>query len=235
MSRAGLSQPPSSVATSTTIWPPTRNTLVVAVGDVSGKGAPAALYGAFAAELVRSRTMRRRFTPEKFSVSGVLQVMNTILHERQLEEYFCTLCYAFFDFKAHTATLSNSGLPYPIHCTKDDCSQIELPGVPLGSFPGVTYDEVTLPLRKGDVFVFCSDGIFEAMNEEGDEEFGALRLCDVVREYRAPDGERDCRCDLRRGRRISARRAASGRHDRRRGQNRRQGRGQERRMTRASS
>ena len=162
---------------------PDNNTLVVAVGDVSGKGAPAALYGAFAAELVRSRTMRRRFAPDRFSVSGVLQAMNTILHERQLEEYFCTLCYAFFDFKAHTATLSNSGLPYPIHCTHDECMQIELPGVPLGSFPGVTYDEVTLPLHKGDLFVFCSDGILEAMNEE-DEEFGPRRLCDVVREYR---------------------------------------------------
>ncbi len=77
---------------------PDPDTLVVAVGDVSGKGAPAALYGAFAAELVRSRTMRRRFTPDRFSVSGVLQAMNTILHERQLEEYYCTLCYAFFDF-----------------------------------------------------------------------------------------------------------------------------------------
>src|SRR5688572_12907809 len=162
---------------------PEPDTLVVAVGDVSGKGAPAALYGAFAAELVRSRTMRRRFTPDRFSVSGVLQVMNTILHERQLEEYYCTLCYAFFDFKAQTVTISNSGLPYPIHCTKDECNQIELPGVPLGSFPGVTYDEVTLPLRKGDFFVFCSDGIFDAMNEDG-QEFGARRLCDVVREYR---------------------------------------------------
>src|SRR5215216_3695031 len=168
---------------------PEANTLVVAVGDVSGKGAPAALYGAFAAELVRSRTLRRRYTPDRFSVSGVLYAMNTILHERQLEEYFCTLCYAIFDFKAHTVTLSNSGLPYPIHCTRDECTQIELPGVPLGSFPGVTYDEVTLPLRKGDVFVFCSDGIFEAMNDDG-EEFGALRLCDIVREYRqqAPKG-----------------------------------------------
>src|SRR6187397_3241605 len=124
----------------------------VAVGDVSGKGAPAALYGAFAAELVRSRTLRRRYTPDRFSVSGVLQSMNTILHERQLEEYYCTLCYALFDFKRRTVTISNSGLPYPIHCSGDDCGQIELPGVPLGSFPGVTYDEVTLPLLAGDVF-----------------------------------------------------------------------------------
>jgi phosphoserine phosphatase RsbU/P len=162
---------------------PDPDTLVVAVGDVSGKGAPAALYGAFAGEIVRSRTMRRRFVPDRFSVSGVLQVMNTILHERQLEEYYCTLCYAFFEFTPRTVTLSNSGLPYPIHCSRDGCGQIELPGVPLGSFPGITYDEVTLPLRADDVFVFCTDGIFEATNEEG-QEFGARRLCDVVQTHR---------------------------------------------------
>ena len=162
---------------------PDQDTLVVAVGDVSGKGAPAALYGAFAGEIVRSRTMRRRFVPDRFSVSGVLQVMNTILHERQLEEYYCTLCYAFFDFPQRQVTLSNSGLPYPIHCTGDVCAQIELPGVPLGSFPGVTYDELTLPLHRGDVLVFCTDGIAEAMNEAG-EEFGAERLCEVVDDHR---------------------------------------------------
>jgi phosphoserine phosphatase RsbU/P len=162
---------------------PEPNSLVVAVGDVSGKGVPAALYGAFAAELVRSRTYRRRYTPDKFSVAGVLQAMNTILHDRQLEEYYCTLCYAFFDFKRRTVTLSNSGLPYPVRCSDDDCGQIELPGVPLGSFSGVTYDEVTLPLRAGDLFVFCTDGIFEAANAEG-KEYGAKRLCDVVRENR---------------------------------------------------
>jgi phosphoserine phosphatase RsbU/P len=162
---------------------PEPNSLVVAVGDVSGKGTPAALYGAFAAELVRSRTYRRRYTPDKFSVAGVLQAMNTILHDRQLEEYYCTLCYAFFDFKRRTVTLSNSGLPYPVRCSDDQCGQIELPGVPLGSFSGVTYDEVTLPLRAGDVFVFCTDGIFEAANGEG-KEYGAKRLCDVVSENR---------------------------------------------------
>jgi sigma-B regulation protein RsbU (phosphoserine phosphatase) len=162
---------------------PEANVLVVAVGDVSGKGAPAAIYGAFAAELVRSRTMRRRFTPDVFSVSGVLQAMNTILNDRQLEEYYCTLCYAFFDLGEHTVTMSNSGLPYPIRCSGGDCAQIELPGVPLGSFPGVTYDEVTFGIHRDDVFVFCSDGIFEAF-DEGGEEFGATRLCDVVRRHR---------------------------------------------------
>ena len=158
---------------------PDTNTLVVAVGDVSGKGVPAALYSAFAGELVRSRTYRRRYAPERFSVAGVLQAMNTILHERQLEEYYCTLCYALFDLKRHNVVLANSGLPYPIHCTAAACGQIELPGVPLGSFPGVTYDHVTLPLTAGDVFVFCSDGVFEAFNPQG-QEFGARRLLEAV-------------------------------------------------------
>jgi len=158
---------------------PEVDTLVVAVGDVSGKGAPAALYGAFAAEQVRSRTLRRRFTPDRFSVAGVLRAMNTNLHERHLEEYYCTLCYAFFDFRRRTVTLSNSGLPYPIRCSAEKCGQIELPGVPLGSFPGIIYDEVTLELKPDDLFVFCTDGIFEALNPKG-AEFGARRLCEVI-------------------------------------------------------
>ena len=162
---------------------PEPKALVVAVGDVSGKGAPAAIYGAFAAELVRARTMRRRFSPERFRVSGVLQAMNTTLHERQLEEYYCTLCYALFDFPRGVVTMSNSGLPYPIHCSAAGCHQIELPGVPLGSFAGVTYDEIELPLHADDVFVFCTDGVYETLNERG-EEFGATRVCEIVEQNR---------------------------------------------------
>ena len=162
---------------------PDDGSLVVAVGDVSGKGAPAALYGAFAAELVRSRTTRRRFQPERFSVSGVLRAMNTTLHQRHLEEYYCTLCYAFFDFTQRVVTLSNSGLSYPIRCSGGECKEIVLPGVPLGAFPAVAYDEVTLELQTEDIIVFCTDGILEAMNSEGGE-FGTRRLCAVVHEHR---------------------------------------------------
>ena len=158
---------------------PESNTLVVAVGDVSGKGVPAALYSAFAAELVRGRTFRRRYLPERSSPSGVLASINTILNQRQLEEYYCTLCYTIFDLKRRTLTMANSGLPYPLKCTAAGCAQIELPGVPLGSFAGSTYDEVTFPLQAGEVYVFCTDGVFEAMNEHG-QEFTASRLIDVV-------------------------------------------------------
>jgi sigma-B regulation protein RsbU (phosphoserine phosphatase) len=163
---------------------PETNSLVVAVGDVSGKGVPAALYSAFAGELIRSRTFRRRYAPERFSPAGVLASTNTILHERQLEEYYCTLCYAVFDLKRRTLTLANSGLPYPIRSSGGTVSQIELPGVPLGSFAGSTYDELSFELSQGDVYVFCSDGVFEANDGLG-REFGAERLLKVVGENRS--------------------------------------------------
>jgi sigma-B regulation protein RsbU (phosphoserine phosphatase) len=158
-------------------------TLTVAVGDVSGKGVPAALYSAFAGELVRSRTYRRRYTKVRTGPGDILESMNRILHDRQLEEYYCTLCYAQFDFKQRLVTMSNSGLPYPIHSSAEGTGQVHLPGVPLGSVPGITYDELTIPLHAGDVFVFCSDGIYEAMDAEGCE-FTADRLLAVVERTR---------------------------------------------------
>jgi phosphoserine phosphatase RsbU/P len=168
---------------------PEPNSLVVAVGDVSGKGVPAALYSAFAGELIRSRTFRRRYAPDRFGPAGVLASTNTILHERQLEEYYCTLCYAVFDFKRRTMTLANSGLPYPVRCSDGRAEQIALPGVPLGSFAGSTYDELSFDLARDDVFVFCTDGVFEANDALG-REFGAERLLQVVNDTRAR-GARD--------------------------------------------
>ena len=162
---------------------PESNTLIVALGDVSGKGVPAALYSVFAGELVRGRTFRRRFMPEQSTPGNVLMSINTILHERQLEEYYCTLCYAVFDMKRRTVTMANSGLPYPVRVTGDTAEFIKLPGVPLGAFVGVSYDEWSQPLHPGDVFVFCSDGVSEAMNERN-EEFTPARLLDVVKATR---------------------------------------------------
>lgn len=162
---------------------PESNTLVVAVGDVSGKGVPAALYSVFAAELVRGRTFRRRYLPDRSTPASVLSSVNTILHQRQLEEYYCTMCYAIFDLKRRIVTLANSGLPYPVRASAEGVSQIELPGVPLGSFQGTTYDELSYALHAGDLFVFCSDGVFEAMDASG-QEFTAARLLEVVERSR---------------------------------------------------
>ena len=128
---------------------PEPHTLVIAVGDVSGKGVPAALYSAMAGELVRSRTFRRRYTRVNTTPAQVLGVMNTILRERQLEPSFCTLCYAAFDLKRRVVTVSNSGLPYPIRISGDHAAPIVIPGIPLGALDGSEYDEVVLPVRGG--------------------------------------------------------------------------------------
>jgi sigma-B regulation protein RsbU (phosphoserine phosphatase) len=163
---------------------PDPHSLVVAVGDVSGKGVPAALYSVFAGELVRSRTFRRRYQPDLFSPAGVLMSMNTILYERQLEQYYCTLCYAYFDLKRRTLTLANSGLPYALRSTAEGCSPIELPGIPLGTFPGISYDQKIVEFAAGDVFVFCTDGVYETFNAS-DEEFGVERTAEIVQARRS--------------------------------------------------
>jgi sigma-B regulation protein RsbU (phosphoserine phosphatase) len=159
------------------------NTLVVAVGDVSGKGVPAALYSSFVGEVVRGRTFRRRFMPERGTPGMVLTSLNRILHERGLEEYYCTMCYAVFDLKKRNVTFANSGLPYPLHISQDHWHLVDLPGVPLGSFGASTYDETTCDLNTGDIFVFCTDGIFETFNEAG-EEFGQARVGEAALAYR---------------------------------------------------
>jgi phosphoserine phosphatase RsbU/P len=163
---------------------PEPNTLVVAVGDVSGKGVPAALYGAFAGELIRSRTFRRRYSSELAGPAAVLSWINVILNERRLEEYYCTLAYAMFDLRRRTVVLGNSGLPYPIRCTADSrCGPIEISGVPLGTFAGSSYEETSYEMRAGDLFVFCTDGVFEAMDAAGNE-FGAERLMQTIAKTR---------------------------------------------------
>ena len=153
--------------------------LVVALGDVSGKGVPAALYSAAIGEMVRGRTFRRRLEKQSSTPAGILAGMNRILHERNLEEYYCTLCYAMFEIKKKIVTFANSGLPYPVKFSNGKATQIDMPGVPLGSFGGSQYEDFEVPLAAGDVFVLCSDGIFEAFDEEG-QEFGAHRVIDVV-------------------------------------------------------
>jgi sigma-B regulation protein RsbU (phosphoserine phosphatase) len=163
---------------------PESNTLVIAVGDVSGKGVAAALYSAMAGELVRSRTFRRRYTRINTTPAQVLGVMNTILRERALEPSFCTLCYAAFDLKRRSVTVSNSGLPYPIRISGAEAGPIEVPGIPLGALDGSEYDEVVLPLSAGDVFVFCTDGVSESTNA-ADEDFGTQRILHAAMEARA--------------------------------------------------
>jgi len=87
------------------------HTLTVAVGDVSARACPRHSTAPSRPSWC-DRAPPRRYTKVR-TAGGHLESMNTILHERQLESYYCTLCYAHFDFKRRIVTMANSGLPFP--------------------------------------------------------------------------------------------------------------------------
>jgi sigma-B regulation protein RsbU (phosphoserine phosphatase) len=149
--------------------------LALAVGDVAGKGVPAALYAAFASGTVRARAFERRHRP-----ADLLARVNRTLRRRGVEGLYCTLIFALFDFARGELVLANSGLPYPLHFRAEEgrAEPIELAGLPLGTFDGATYEERVLPLRAGDVFVFFTDGVTDARG--GGQEFGVDRLRQLV-------------------------------------------------------
>jgi sigma-B regulation protein RsbU (phosphoserine phosphatase) len=152
--------------------------LGIAVGDVAGKGVPAALYAAFASGSVRARAFERR-TP-----GDLLARVNRTLRRRGVEGLYCTLTFAVFDFGNGQVTLANSGLPYPLHyrAAEGRCLTVEVGGLPLGTFDGAAYEEKALSLEPGDVFVFYSDGVTDA---RGDGEYGTERLTAVVEAHAA--------------------------------------------------
>ncbi len=153
------------------------NVLGLAVGDVAGKGVPAALYGAFASGTVRARAFERR-TPAE-----LLERVNRTLRRRGVEGIFCTLTYALFDFSSRSLRLANSGVPYPFHyrAATGRCEPIEIAGIPLGAFDQSRYEERTLGVEPGDIFVFHTDGVTEAWN--GREAYGAERLVAVIEKH----------------------------------------------------
>jgi sigma-B regulation protein RsbU (phosphoserine phosphatase) len=144
--------------------------LGVATGDVAGKGVPAALYAAFASGTVRARAFERR-TP-----ADLLERVNRTLRRRGIEGLFCTLAYGLFDFQERRLRLASSGLPHPLHyrAALGRAVPLEVSGLPLGTFDGVSYDELAVELGPGDAVVFYSDGVIEA--RRGREEYGAERL-----------------------------------------------------------
>ena len=150
--------------------------LGLAVGDVAGKGVPAALYAAFVSGMVRARAFERR------DPSDLMARANRTLNRRGVEGLFCTLAYARFDFAKGELRLSNSGLPYPLHYRAADgrCAPVELAGLPLGAFETASYDELALGVAPGDVLLFHSDGLSEAY--DGRESYGVARMTECLRQ-----------------------------------------------------
>lgn len=145
----------------------------LAVADVSGKGAPASIYAALASGILRAQS-----TTEPRPAS-MLAAINRALRERPIAAQFVSILYALWDERAHTLRLSNSGLPYPLHCRQGRVQRIEIRGIPLGLFATTEYDEISFPTRAGDVFLFFTDGIPDARNETGGV-FGMKRLARVL-------------------------------------------------------
>jgi sigma-B regulation protein RsbU (phosphoserine phosphatase) len=151
----------------------TQDRSAIVVGDVSGKGAPAAIYAALVSGILRSHVAVEP------SHSEMLAAVNLSLRERPIEAQFVSLIYAVWDDAEQKLWLSNSGLPRPIYCHRGQVELIPATGLPLGLFEDAQYDEFTYQAKPGDLFVFFSDGILDARSRAGDL-FGRERLERVV-------------------------------------------------------
>jgi len=145
----------------------------IVIGDVSGKGAPAAIYAALVSGILRSHA------PIEPAPAEMLSAVNYSLGERRIEAQFVSLIYAVWDDENRTLRVANSGLPRPIYCHDGKIEIIEATGLPLGLFEETDYDELTFNAKPGDVFVFFTDGILDARNKAG-ELFGRARLEQIV-------------------------------------------------------
>ena len=148
----------------------------IAIGDVSGKGAPAAIYAALVSGIARSHAN------EEPSAAGMLEAINLSLAERPIDGQYVSMIYAIWDDNQRLLQLANSGLPRPIHVHDGKVQVIQATGLPIGLFSHATYDELSLHGRTGDVFLFFSDGILDATSASGDL-FGRRRLETIVRDH----------------------------------------------------
>jgi sigma-B regulation protein RsbU (phosphoserine phosphatase) len=135
--------------------------LGIVIGDVSGKGAPAAIYAALVSGILRSHA------PIEPGPAEMLRAVNLSLAERRIEAQFVSLIFAVWDDERRTLLVANSGLPRPIlvHAGKNEV--IDATGLPLGLFDDADYDELRFKTKPGDMFVFFSDGILDARNRDG--------------------------------------------------------------------
>lgn len=143
------------------------------IGDVSGKGAPAAIYAALVSGILRSHA------PIEPGPAEMLRAVNFSLGERRIDAQFVSLTYAVWNDENKTLQVANSGLPRPIYCHLGKTEIIEATGLPLGLFDDADYDEFTFQAEPGDLFVFFSDGILDARNQKGDL-FGRERVHKIV-------------------------------------------------------
>jgi sigma-B regulation protein RsbU (phosphoserine phosphatase) len=145
--------------------------IVVVIGDVSGKGVPAALFMAVTITLIRviARDVTR---PEE-----ILLRVNDALAAQNPQNMFVTLCCAVFQPNARKVICAGMGHPSPILIRHGAAPNVSLPcsGMVAGVMPGTEVKSHSLELQAGDTLVFYTDGVSEAFNAQGDQ-FGERRL-----------------------------------------------------------
>ena len=149
---------------------------VIAFGDVSGKGAAAALYGGLVSGLLRTLAPRRRHPAE------LLKALNDSLIERKVEARYVALCVLLWDPSARRIVMANAGTLPPMICRGAEILNIRVEGVPLGLLEEREYDETVFQARAGDTIVLYSDGITDHLSPTGNE-FGRGRLAQNVRAH----------------------------------------------------
>jgi len=136
---------------------------VLAFGDVSGKGAAAALYGALVSGLLRTLAHRRR-TPAQ-----LLKLINDVLLERRVDAQYVALSVLQWEPLDRRFTIANAGAVPPILCRQGEVISPRIEGIPAGLLEGTEYDEVCLETQPGDVLLLYSDGVQDQPNPKGEE------------------------------------------------------------------
>jgi sigma-B regulation protein RsbU (phosphoserine phosphatase) len=149
---------------------------VIAFGDVSGKGAAAALYGALVSGLLRSLAPRRR------GPALLMRALNEVLLERKIDAQYVTLTLLLWSRRDRRLVMANAGAVPPMICRKGEILKVRVEGVPLGLLEEQEYEEVTFDAESGDVILLYSDGVQDQINE-AEEEYGRQRLTSVLKAH----------------------------------------------------
>lgn len=144
--------------------------IAFSLGDVAGKATPAALFGSLAVGVMRGQVLQHFAEPSK-----VLERINQHLLPVGQERHFVAMLYAVYEPASRTLTVGNAGVPRPFLLREGKVERIHVVGVPLGALPDSGYAQVSTRLEKGDLLVFCSDGIEDSTDESGDY-FGDERI-----------------------------------------------------------
>jgi phosphoserine phosphatase RsbU/P len=149
--------------------------VVVALGDVSGKGIPAALFMAVAITLVRSLARENR-EPE-----DILRRVNNELAAQNPRGMFVTLACLAFDLRTGRVTSANAGHNSPVLARPGKPPRLVLPstGMVAGLFPGIEFTSESMQLEQDDVLILYSDGVTEAFDAQ-EEAFGEERLLEQL-------------------------------------------------------